>query len=69
MMKDKLSKKGVREVELAIRKAQERIAEEGKTDEIEEQLDQIEHRINNLKQSGVDRVVIKRLKSALDIIK
>ena len=68
-MKGKANKKGIRELELAIQKAQERIAEEGKTDEIEEQLDQIEHRINNLKQSGVDTVVIKRLKSALDIIK
>ena len=63
------STSGVHEVELAIRKAQTRIAKEGKTDEMEALLDDIEHKLNTLKGAGINPVEIKRLKSSLDVIK
>jgi len=59
----------IEKIELAIGKAEKRLGEEGNTDEVEDLLDEIEHRINDMKGKGLKRLVIKELKSKLDRIK
>ncbi len=67
--KGKAKKDPIKDVELAIEKAQRTLADEGNTDEVEDLLDEIEHRINSMKQRHVKRLVIDELKSKLDKIK
>ena len=62
-------KRQARQIELGIERVSRRMAKEGKTDEIEDVLDKIERQIKAMKDRGVKKIVVNRLKSKLDKIK
>lgn len=47
----------------------EKVQKNGKTDKLEEQLDQAEEDINSLKDQGVSEYKVKELKDLLDTVK
>jgi len=64
------SKKGpIEEIELSIKAIKRRLVREGNTDEVEDVLDEIEHRINTVEKTRVSKAAIEGLKSRLDGIK
>lgn len=64
------SKRGpIEEIELSIKAIEKRLAREGNTDEVEDVLDEIEHRINTVEKTKVSKTAIEGLKSRLDGIK
>ena len=65
----KTDKKTIKAIENKIEKLAKKIGFYGKTDTIEDELDVVEHKINNLSDAGLDKIKVKRLKDLLDEIK
>ena len=64
----KMSEKFVK-IENKVNELKKRIKEEGNTDTIEDELDEIEIQIKNLKMAGISKVIINKLKNKVDEIK
>ena len=58
-----------RQIDREIQSVSKAVRREGKTDEIENQLDQIEHHIGKLGQSDDAKTSAKQLKDKLDKVK
>ena len=56
-------------IENKVNELKKRIKEEGNTDTIEDELDEIEIQIKNLKMAGISKVIINKLKNKVDEIK